>query len=52
MIFTDEKEDIYADKETVFCTKGEFLTKMTADIFARTGVIALFLGSIIRIMYC
>lgn len=25
---------------------------MTADIFARTGMIALFFGSIIRTMYC
>ena len=52
MIFTGEKEDIYTDKETVFCIKGELLTKMTADIFARTGMIALFFGSIIRTMYC
>ena len=44
MIFTDEKEDIYTDKETVFCIKGE--------LFARTGMIALFFGSIIRTMYC
>lgn len=52
MIFTDEKEDIYTDKETVFCIKGELLTKMTADISARAGVSALFLGAVSRTMCC